>query len=285
MAYINCNLKSQSLMTSVNVKLYFPCDLPASVGYEVKGVITLLHGMTNSGDDWEQMTAASRYAADNGLALIMPDCANSFYQDMVYGGAYKTFITEEMPVLLGRMFKLPTEREKNFIAGLSMGGYGALYLGMSRPDLYAGCASFSGSVEMSILAEHVKDLPGANRLYTKLRNSIFGAEGKIPLKSDLRVLARKIARMPQEQQPWILMTNGYQDVEPYMIAPQNDALHNEMKKLKLAHYKRIRWNGVHEWNFWDRSLVYAIDYFLQNGYAERKHEDWTTPVLVEGNDN
>ena len=52
MAYIDCKLKSQILGTTVGVKLYFPTDLPADVGYTVKGVLTLLHGYTNSGDDW-----------------------------------------------------------------------------------------------------------------------------------------------------------------------------------------------------------------------------------------
>lgn len=151
MAYIDCKLKSQILGTTVGVKLYFPTDLPADVGCTVKGVLTLLHGYTNSGDDWMQMTAAPRYAADNGLVLVMPDCGNSFYQNMMHGGAYKTFVTEELPMLLGRMFKLPARREQNFIAGLSMGGYGALFLGLSRPDLYAGCASFSGAVDLSMM--------------------------------------------------------------------------------------------------------------------------------------
>ena len=88
MAYIDCKLKSQLLQRTVAVKLYFPTDLPAEVGNTVKGVLTLLHGYTNCGEDWLQMTSAARYAADNGLVLIIPDCDNSFYQNMVYGGAY-----------------------------------------------------------------------------------------------------------------------------------------------------------------------------------------------------
>ena len=70
MAYIDCKLKSQLLQRTVAVKLYFPTDLPAEVGNTVKGVLTLLHGYTNCGEDWLQMTAAARYAADNGLVLI-----------------------------------------------------------------------------------------------------------------------------------------------------------------------------------------------------------------------
>ena len=144
MAYIDCKLKSQLLQRTVAVKLYFPTDLPAEVGNTVKGVLTLLHGYTNCGEDWLQMTAAARYAADNGLVLIIPDCDNSFYQNMVYGGAYYSFMTEELPLLLRTIFRLSPPRSQNYIAGLSMGGYGALYLGFSRPDIWARdvCAHF-----------------------------------------------------------------------------------------------------------------------------------------------
>ncbi len=274
MAYVECKLKSMALMSTVSVKLYFPTDLPEEVGCDVKGVLTLLHGYTNSGDDWVQMSAAARYAADNGLVLIMPDCGNSFYHDMVYGGAYKTFITQEMPVQLNRIFRIPQEREKNYIAGLSMGGYGALYLAFSRPDLYAGCASFSGAVDLGLMLQ-AGDMPEARSVAVP----VFGNTDKLPEESDLHVLARRIAQLPKEQQPKILMTNGLQDSEPfYYILQQNEALHATMKTLDLAHYKRMQWNGVHEWNFWDRSLVYAIDYFLENGYAAKKMEDWRSPV-------
>lgn len=273
MAYIECKLKSLAAMTTVSVKLYFPTDNPEDVGNEAKGVLTLLHGYTNSGDDWVHMSAAARYAADNGLILIMPDCGNSFYQDMVYGGAYKTFVTEEMPVQLGRIFRIPREREKNYIAGLSMGGYGALYLGLSRPDLYAGCASFSGAVDLALMMK-AGDTP-ENRAVAL---PVFGNVDRLPETSDLHTLARRVAQLPKEQQPKILMTNGFQDIEPYYILQQNDSLHATMKTLPLAHYKRMQWKGVHEWNFWDRSLVYAIDYFLENGYAERKLDDWRTEV-------
>ena len=66
MAYIDCKLKSQILGTTVGVKLYFPTDLPADVGYTVKGVLTLLHGYTNSGDDWMQMATARCFWAFPG---------------------------------------------------------------------------------------------------------------------------------------------------------------------------------------------------------------------------
>lgn len=284
MAIIHCNLKSNALMTPVHVGLYFPSDCgPEQNSFDPKGVITLLHGYNGSGDDWRDLSSACRYAAENGLILIMPDCGNSFYQDMALGGAYKTFITEEMPMLLDRIFKLPHEREKNFIAGLSMGGYGALYLGLSRPDLYAGCASFSGAVDPDVCFHHMcKAFPETAERSASLWSTIWGKDCTVGPGSNLELLARKTAQLPADQQPRILMTNGLQDIEPFWIAAQNDQLHEKLKTLGIAHYKRLTWNGVHDWNFWDRSLVYAIDYFLQNGYAEKKLNNWSTPAAVEG---
>ena len=277
MAYIDCKLKSQLLQRTVAVKLYLPTDLPAEVGNTVKGVLTLLHGYTNCGEDWLQMTSAARYAADNGLVLIIPDCDNSFYQNMVYGGAYYSFMTEELPLLLRTIFRLSPPRSQNYIAGLSMGGYGALYLGLSRPDIWAGCASFSGAVDLALMLRD-PSVPGVRETFAP----IFGDGLALPPASNLHYLAGQAAQLSPARQPKILLTNGFQDEEPYFIAMQNDSLHETLRRLPLANYKRLQWNGVHEWNFWDRSLVYAIDYFFAPGYAAKKLGDWRSGAVEAG---
>lgn len=275
MAYIDCTLASAVLDTKVNIKLYFPTDLPATVGNMVKGVVTLLHGYMGGSADWTGMTAAARYAADNGLALIMPSCGNSFYHDMATGEAWKTFVTQEMPAALNKIFHLPRERAKNYIAGLSMGGYGALYLAFSRPDLYAACASFSGAVDLQMMLDGTKGTDLADSFIP-----VIGPNLMLQPADDILLLVQKIAALPAEKQPKILLTNGLQDIEPYQIKAQNDALHAICENLPLAHYRRMEWPGIHEWNFWDRSLVYALDYFLENGYAARKMNDWNTAPTV-----
>lgn len=275
MAYMACALKSQMMQRTVNVHFYFPNDLPLTVGNRPRAVLTLLHGFSNTGEDWFRMTAASRYAADNGLVIVAPDCGNSFYQNMVYGPAWRTFLIEELPVLLDDIFRIPKGRDKNFIAGLSMGGYGALYLGMTRPDLYGGCASFSGAVDLRMMLKD-PNVPGVREAFAP----IFGDGLALPRTSDLFEIARKCAALPAEKQPRILLTNGLQDHEPYQIVAQNDNFHRTCSSLPLARYRRLQWNGAHEWNFWDRSLVYAIDYFLQNGYADKKLGDWRSSAVA-----
>ena len=78
--------------------MYFPNDQPADEESRPRAVITLLHGYGGCGQDWFEQTSAARYAGDNGLVLIAPDCGNSFYHNMMYGGAYRTFLIEELPV-------------------------------------------------------------------------------------------------------------------------------------------------------------------------------------------
>lgn len=261
MAFIQCKIRSAVLQTSVAIQLYFPTDLPAEVGNEVKGVLTLLHGYTNDCDDWVHMTSACRYAADNGLALVVPSVGNSFYLDMVHGGAYFTFITEEMPRELNRIFRLPQARESSFVAGLSMGGYGAVMAALRRPDLYAACASFSGALDLAALfnfGDHV---------------ALFGDAQQVPPNADLFQLAQQAAALPKAQQPRILLTCGKQDTSNGDIHDYNVRFAAHCKALGLA-TESVQWNGVHEWNFWDRSITRGIDFFLQNGYYARKLADW-----------
>lgn len=277
MAVITCKMRSESLQTMTEVRVYYPCDLPAAVGSEVKGVVTLLHGFTNDSESWQDFTAAIRYAADNGLALVMPDASNSFYQDMVYGGAYYTWLTQEMPALLGKMLRLPAEREKNFICGLSMGGYGALLLALREPGRYAACASFSGAVDVGLMLAAKEQAPAVGLVF----GPVFGPELALPEQADLYRLAEKVSRLPRAQQPRILCTVGRQDHAPYFIYEQNARFCEFARRLPLD-YTYMEWDGVHEWNFWDRSLVQAIDLFIQPGYAGKVQSGWAAPIQSRG---
>ncbi len=269
MAFFTMKLKSNALNSTTTVRLYLPCDLPAEVGNEVKGMITLLHGHTNDGDDWVNYSAAIRYAADNGLALLIPDASNSFYNDMAYGQAYYTWLTEEMPDLLKKMVNLPWDREKNAICGLSMGGYGALLLGLTHPERYFACGSFSGAVDLQLMLTVAANNPIARQAFVP----IFGSDLQLAENRNLMTLAEQVSRLPAEQQPKILCTVGRQDNEPYYIYDQNLRLKQHLEPLPLDfHY--MEWDGVHEWNFWDRSLVHAIDLFFNKGYADKKLQDW-----------
>lgn len=152
MAVIHLNFPSAALSWNTDVNLILP-DVPGGVpkgkGYQV---LCLLHGTYGDYTDWCRKTAIERYAQANCLAVVMPSGGNSMYQDMAQGPQVKTFLLEELPAYLRSILPLSAKREDNFIAGLSMGGYGAMHLALSRPERYAAAASLSGLFTFGHLA-------------------------------------------------------------------------------------------------------------------------------------
>lgn len=268
MSFITADIKIPETFDTLTTRLYFPTDLPAEVGNRVKGVITLLHGLGNSSADWMMMSAACRYAADNGYILIAPDAANSFYTNMAFGAPWYTILTELLPAQLQAIFKIPTARDINYIAGLSMGGYGAMRIGLSHPERYEAVASFSGALDIRAMAEGAKpplDLP--------FLKAVLGPELEIPDELDLLKLLEKLAALPAEQRPRLYTTCGLQDTEPPNVRKQTETFRAAAERLKVCCAYR-EWNGVHEWNFWDRCLAEFIGYIQSSDYGARKRGDW-----------
>ncbi|MGD9559142.1 MAG: alpha/beta hydrolase [Oscillospiraceae bacterium] len=279
MAFISAEIKIPQAALSVNTQLYFPTDLPEAVGNKVKGVITLLHGMGNSGRDWMRMTAACRYAADNGYILVAPDAGNSFYTNMRHGPPYYTVMTEWLPQQLQAIFHIPTAREINYIAGLSMGGFGAMLLGLSNPQRYAAIGSFSGALSLDVL---VRALSGTAE-YDAMTEAVIGSSRELPPELDIKRLLKEVAQLPAAQQPRIFCSCGLQDEEPGRVHWQNDAFYQVAKTLPLADYTYREWDGVHEWNFWDRSLAEFIGFVQNSDYGQRKRGDWKAQQQVSTN--
>ncbi len=264
MANIKVDLYSKMLNQTVSVELYLPYD--ENEDKEADGVIYLLHGMLGSSNSWTTLTPASRYAKDNNLILIAPQAHNSFYADDLFGEKYFSYMTLELPKLLKTMFNIPTQREKTFVAGLSMGGYGAMLLGLSRPDLYAACATFSGAVQFGR-----GEVDEKSEFATRYLAPIFGNDFKKREELDLYPLAKKVSTLNPQDKPRVLCTCGLQDY----LYEGNVQFKDYMKTLDLD-FTYMEWPGFHEWNFWDRSIVYAIDFFLNNGYAKKCHDFWRT---------
>ena len=153
MAFIQLNYPSGALQQNTDVSIILP-DPPGSAHVSpgrAYQTLYLLHGTYGDHSDWWRKTALERYAQEACLAVVMPSCGNAFYQDMVHGPKYKTFLLEELPAYLRSILPLSPRREDNFIAGLSMGGYGAMHLALSKPGQYAAAASLSGVMSFSMV--------------------------------------------------------------------------------------------------------------------------------------
>jgi len=112
-------------------------------------VLYLLHGLRSDASSWFRKTAMPElYTQEYQLIVILPDAACNFYADMAYGDAYFSLVAEEIPRVAGAWFPISKKREDTFVAGLSMGGYGALKLALRRPERYAAALSLSGALDI-----------------------------------------------------------------------------------------------------------------------------------------
>ena len=137
---------TKNLNGYVDVNIYLP------VGTEYEDMIEpgekfqtlwLLHGYAGNFMEWPQYSAIEKLAMLNKFAVVSVDGDNSGYNDMPNGDNYYTYITEELPTFLRKHYPLSDKREDNFIAGLSMGGFGAAKLGFNNPDKYGAIGIFS----------------------------------------------------------------------------------------------------------------------------------------------
>jgi putative tributyrin esterase len=206
----------------------------------------LLHGHSDDQTAWQRWTSIERYVEGLNLVVVMPAVQNSFYTDMVYGGKYFTFLTEELPFLLADMFPLSQKREDTFVAGLSMGGYGAFKLAFSRPDLYAAAASLSGAVDIcEVVKEH--DDP-ENAAWLQKMRAIFGDLDKVPgSRHDLFSLAASVSLL--KEKPHLFQYCGTED-ELYSA---NIRFRDHVRSLPLD-LTYAEGPGDHTWGYWDAMI-------------------------------
>jgi S-formylglutathione hydrolase FrmB len=200
----------------------------------------LLHGMSDDHTAWQRRTGIERYAAHYHLAVVMPAGHRSFYADMVSGYNYWTYISEELPRIMRGYFRLSTRREDNFVAGLSMGGYGAFKLALNHPERFAAAASLSGALDLCgawAETERARDL-----------NLAFGPSGARGTPADLFHTARMLAASGLTP-PRLLQCCGTED----FLYADNLRFRDLAGQLGLPlEYRESA--GSHEWNYWDARI-------------------------------
>ena len=242
MAVIKCEFRSDVLQIDTAMNVILPQEARADTPDGKLPALYLLHGMSDDESAWLRRTSIERYAVPLGIAVIMPDGGRSFYTDMARGPKYWTFLTEELPCIARSFFPLSDRREYNYIAGLSMGGYGAFKAALGRPDMFAAAASLSGALDMAALGEHADD-------YAEEFTNIFGYLDRIKgSENDLFYLADKVSR-GKAAAPALYQCCGTED----FLYGANVKFKNYCDKIALAvTYEESP--GDHNWAFWDEYI-------------------------------
>ena len=154
-------------------------------------VLYLLHGMSGNHNSWLKRTNVERLLRGTNLIVVMPNTNNGWYTDTQYGYNYYTALAEELPKVLKRFFpNMTNKREKTFIAGLSMGGYGSFKLALST-DRFSHAASFSGALSFEEFSPESQDLGMRATGEVFLVKLMIGLIALTHLKHSLKSLIRK----------------------------------------------------------------------------------------------
>ena len=212
-------------------------------------VIYLLHGLTGHYTNWLEKTKLVDYAAAYEFIIVMPEGNDGWYTDSatVPTNKYESYILSELIPDVEKRFRASSEREGRAIAGLSMGGYGALKFGIKHPEMFVLAASLSGALDAASWTE--ADLKGLEFIWRTLQ-PVFGAEkSETRAANDLRKLYSELTAQRIAALPYVYVDCGTEDG----LLEINRSFVDILTKEKIPHeYRQLP--GNHSWTYWDAQV-------------------------------
>ncbi len=245
MALIQCDFFSEVLGMCMSMNVILPQTTVGQIGMENKAgsgkfpTLYLLHGCSDDHTIWSRRTSVERYAASLGIAIVMPNAHRSYYSNMKEGYRYWDYISEEIPALARSFFPLSDRREDNFVAGLSMGGFGAFKMAMKKPETFCAAASLSGAFGNSWMLH--RDPVESRR--------IFGHENTLEGTEDDMVEMAKACLESGKPLPKLYQYCGSRD----FVYEANTRL-KEFLDGSTFDYTYAEDDGVHGWEAWDEFI-------------------------------
>lgn len=253
MAFIDLKFYSESLGMQTEVYVVIPQrQTRGEIGVETKAstekykCLYLLHGLSDDHSIWLRRTSIERYASEYGICVVMPAAGKSFYTDMKYGMKYYTYIAKELPKIIQEFLNVSDKREDNFIAGLSMGGYGALKIGLRECDTFCAAAGLSPVAQMQY-----------DEWHRSLFLPIFGEVNYVPNEDNLFYLVEKQNDNPLR--PRLYIGIGTDD----SLYPGVVLLRDKLRTLDYDFTYRESEGRAHTWDFWDEYIQYVLEWMLK----------------------
>ncbi len=238
-AVSNRTFQSAALKRAVPYRVILPDDYATSTARFP--VLYLLHGHDGAFGNWSDKTQVASYAAGHPLIIVMPDGASSWYVDGANGEAWETYLTADLIADVDKTFRTIRTRDGRMIAGLSMGGYGAIKAGLKHPELYAFVGSFSGALDITRPADVFHGERRADVM------AIFGPIGSgIRTRNDVFALAAAAA---PAQVPYVWIACGTND--PWLEPNREMARALKSRGVPYEYHERP---GGHDWTFWDWAI-------------------------------
>lgn len=261
MAQLKVDFMSKALMRTVSINVILPVDkVFFEKEEEVKPFKTLylLHGIFGNNSDWISGTRIQSWAQEKNIAVVMPSGENKFYINNEYTcERFSDFIGEELVEITRKMFNLSNRREDTFIAGLSMGGYGAIINGLKFNNTFGYVAGLSSALILDdVLSgeEGISAIMGGRQYYT----GIFGDLSKLRgSDKDYEALAKELS-------------NSKNAPKMYLCCGTEDQLINANRRFRDLLLDNnfdvtyVEGPGEHNWYFWDEYILKVLEWLPLN---------------------
>lgn len=266
MALIEVNFVSKSLLRTVTFNAIIPLDglnKSDATRREKFRTAYLLHGSYGNHTDYIAGTRIQRWAEEHNIAVIMPAGENQFFIDKPkYSEYYGRFVAEELVNFTRNLFPLSEKREDTFIAGLSMGGYGALVNGLKYHETFGAIGALSPGLILNDILHQTKlfdDIGLSMDLYNYYLDGVDTIENS---DKDYYYLIDKLRREKKEI-PRL-----------YIAIGKNDFLIEPVRKFKEyldetgITVTYIEGKGKHDWDFWDTYTKKFIEWLCKNNNSK-----------------
>ncbi len=277
MALFQCKIFSKELFRSVSVDVMLPTPESGDYFFGSKTffpksgqkyqVLYLLHGFSADHTDWQRFSRIETYAQKRQLAVVMPSVNNSFYTNLPNGANFYNFYTRELPDMMESIFPISSKAENRFVAGLSMGGYGAFKAALRNPDRYAAAASLSGGMRIA-RPDQVEENGINTPTGIPTASYLFGAYGKNyenykPEEEDI-FIALKDHMDKGTKLPKLYQCCGTED---FVYA--NNVMFRDYARDLGAELTYEEGPGIHDWDFWDPYIRRVVEWLpLRDGFVD-----------------
>lgn len=211
-----------------------------------KTSIYLLHGYSGNEGSWLEINPQLvDYAEDNQVLIICPDAKNSWYWDSERNpdSQYETFVSKELVDYVDSHYNTYTDKNLRAIAGLSMGGHGAIWLAFRHADVFGSVGSLSGGLD-------IRPFPEKWEMKNQLGNYEENQE-----KWNQHTVINLIETIKDKQ----LNINVCCGVDDFFM-DVNNAFHAKLLEHNIQHDYTVR-PGKHDRAYWNNAIDYHLLFF------------------------
>ena len=243
--FVEARHNSKLLAREVSYRIILPADYKQSEKKRFPAIY-LLHGRGGNYQDWTNLTKITQYSFPYNFIIIMPDGGKeSWYADNVNlpNQNYESYFIKELIPEIDAKYRTLADRQNRIVAGLSMGGYGAVKFGLKYPDKFALAGSFSGAMDAVVKSQNYKHL-------IKSVADVFGEENSQARKdNDIFKIINETSAEKIKEFPFLFIDCGTED---HQFQSNRDFVALLTDKKVPHEYRQMP--GAHNWAFWDSEV-------------------------------